>query len=187
MTGRQKVVRTGFWIFASGALTLVRATIELTEPVYYDPSSLLDYTAVVLTSAASAALSAALYSWWRAAIFPRLSILLLIAAIAIGAESMGNLLEDGFDSEFGATLYNNGGLIGAVALLITALVALATATPLRWSGLFLLASLGGAIFPDDGGLWLTGASFLGLGFWMIRLPAHNQCPDQREVEPRSGL
>ena len=170
MTGRQRVVRTGFWFIASGALTLVRAAVELTEPVYHDPVSLLDCTAVVLTSAASGALAVALYSWWRTDPFSRLSIIVLVAAIAIAAESLGNLLEDGFGSEFGATLYNNGGLIGAVALIVTAVVALATATSMRWSGLFLLVSLGGAIFPDNGGLWLTGASFLGLGLWIIRRP-----------------
>jgi len=174
MADRRNVVRPSFWFIASGGVTLVRAAIELTEPVYYDPSSLLDYTAVVLTSAASGALAVALYLWWRTAPFSRLSIVLLVAAIGIAAESVGNLLEDGFDSDFGATLYNNGGLIGAVALLLTVIVALATATSLRWSGLFLLAGLGGAIFPDDGGLWLTGASFLGLGIWMIRLPTHER-------------
>ena len=178
MTRRQRVARAGFWFIASGALTLVRAAVELTEPVYYAPVSLLDYTAVVLTSAASGALAVALYSWWRTAPFARLSIVLLVAAIAIAAESLGNLLEDGFDSEFGATLYTNGGLIGAVALIVTAVVALATASPMRWSGLFLLAGLGGAIFPDDGGLWLTGASFSGLGLWMIRRPAHERATDE---------
>ncbi len=178
MTGRQRVVRTGSWFIASGVLTLVRATVELSGPVYYDPVSLLDYTAVVLTSAASGALAVASYSWWRTAPFSRLSIILLVAAIGLAAESLGNLLEDGFDSEFGTTLYDNGGWIGAVALIVTAVVALATATSLRWSGLFLLAGLGGAIFPDDGGLWLTGASFSGLGLWMLRLPAHERVTDE---------
>lgn len=177
MTCRQRVVRTGFWFIASGALTLVRAAVELSEPVYYDPVSSLDDAAVVLTSAAGGALSVAFYSWWRTAPFPRLSIILLVAAIGIAAESVGNLLEDGFDSEFGATLYDNGGLVGAVALIVTAAVALSTATSMRWSGLFLLASLGGAIFPDDGGLWLTGAGFLGLGLWMLRRPARERVAD----------
>lgn len=178
MASRQSFVRPGFWFIASGALTLVRAAIELTEPIYYDPSSLLDYTAVVLTSAASGALAAAFYLWWRTAPFSWLSIILLVAAIGTSAESLGNLLEDGFDSEFGATLYNNGGLIGGIALLATAVVALAMATPLRWSGLFLLAGLGGAVFPDDGGLWLTGAGFLGLGFLMVRLPTPARVSDE---------
>ena len=62
--------------------------------------------------------------------------------------------------------------------IVTAVVALATASPMRWSGLFLLAGLGGAIFPDDGGLWLTGASFSGLGLWMIRRPAHERATDE---------
>jgi hypothetical protein len=179
VTRHLRVVRTGFWFIACGAFTLVRAAVELTEPVYYDPVSLLDYTAVVLTSAASGALAVALYSWWRTAPFGRLSIVLLVAAIATAAESLGNLLEDGFDSEFGASLYTSGGLTGAVALMVTAVVALATASPVRWSGLFLLAGLGGAIFPDDGGLWLTGASFLGLGVWMIRRPAYERATDER--------
>ncbi len=178
MTGRQWVVRTSIWFIVSGALTLVRAAVELKEPAYYDPVSLLDYTAVVLTSAASGALAVALYSWWRTAPFSRLSIILLIAAIGVAAESLGNLLEDGFDSEFGATLYTTGGLIGAVALLVTAVVALASATSLRWSGLFVVVSLGGAIFPDDGGLWLTGAGFAGLGLWMNRLPTHERVRDE---------
>ena len=34
MTRRQRVAREGFWFIASGALALVRAAVELTEPVY---------------------------------------------------------------------------------------------------------------------------------------------------------
>ncbi len=177
MVGRQTVAPTGFWFMAAGASTLVRAAIELTEPVYYAPSSLVDYAAVVLTSVMSGALAVAFYSWWRAAPFSWLSIILPVAAIGIAVESLGNLLEDGFNSELGATMYNYGGLVGAVALLVTAVVALASGASLRWSGLFLMAALGGAIVPNEAGLSLTGASFLGLGFWMNRLRAEERVCD----------
>ena len=92
----------GLWFVAAGVLALLRAVIELAEPAYWSPESLLDYTAVILTSAASAVAAIALFLWWRATPIRRGSFLLLIAAIATAVgDSLGNLLEDVFDLEIG--------------------------------------------------------------------------------------
>ncbi len=159
------------WFLLAGLLMVIRAAIELAEPVYYSPESLLDYSAVVVTSLALASLSAALFSLWRHSPLRRGAHFLLLAAIGTAVEAIGNFMEDAMGLAIGADLYSGGGMTGALGLLLAAVAMLTVPHRLRWVGLFLVTALGGSIFPDDGGLFLSGAALLGLGLWLRRRPA----------------
>ena len=157
------------WFVAAGALVLLRALIELAEPAYYAPVTLLDYTAAILTSAASAATAVALFLWWRATPIRRGSFLLLVAAVTtLLGDSLGNLLEDVFDLEIGEWLFSNVGQVSLYALMAAGIVILTVRGTYRWTGLFLLLYIAGFTFPDDGGQFLSGISLLGLGYWITR-------------------
>jgi hypothetical protein len=159
----------GLWFVAAGVLALLRAVIELAEPAYWSPESLLDYTAVILTSAASAVAAVALFLWWRATPIRRGSFLLLVAAVTmLLGDSLGNLLEDAFDLEIGEWLFSNVGQVSLYALMAAGIVILTVRGTYRWTGLFLLLYIAGFTFPDDGGQFLSGISLLGLGYWITR-------------------
>jgi len=95
--------------------------------------------------------------------------LILAAAIGIAVSAVGNLLEDVFDVSFGKTLFTVGGMSGSVATLGAAVLILTARHALRWTGLLLLAFIAGAVFPDDGGQWLSGVSLVLVGWWVLRL------------------
>lgn len=162
------VGRPGSWFVLAGILVTIRGVIELAEPVYWEPVSLLDYTAAVLTTVAWVVTGVAFFLWWQITPKRRTSPLLLVAAIGTAVSGAGNLLEDVFDIEFGEFLFTYGGMTGAIAMLGTAIAFLAVDGPLRWSGLFVLAFIAGSIFPDDGGQFLSGVSLIGLAFWLSR-------------------
>jgi hypothetical protein len=162
----------GLWFVAAGVLVLLRAAIELAEPAYWSPVSLLDYTAAILSSVAWAVTAIALFLWWRATPIRRGSLLLLIAAIAIAVgDSLGNLLEDIFDLEIGEWLFSNVGQISPLALMAAGIVILTVRGTYRWTGLFLLLAVAGSI-PDNGGQFLSGISLVGLGYWLYRYSIH---------------
>ena len=150
----------------AGVLTVGRAVIELAEPAYYNPVTLLDYTAAIGSSVAWGAMAVALFLWWRVTARRQWAIFLLLAAVGVLVSSLGNLLEDVFDVGFGEFLFSYGGMMGAISLMVAAVVALVWWGHVRWSGLFLLGIVAGSIFPDDGGEFLTGASLMGFGYWL---------------------
>ena len=158
--------RAAIWFLAAGVLTSVRAAIELADPAYFRPVSVLDYTAVVVSSVAWGATAVALYFWWRHSPIRRGSTLALVAALGLAASSVGNLLEDAFSVDSGEWLFTYGGMTGAIAILALAVVVLSAPHPLRWSGIFLFAFVAGSTFPDDGGQWLSGLSLLVMGWWL---------------------
>jgi hypothetical protein len=153
---------------AAGLLTGGRAGIELADPAYYNPVTLLDYTAAIGSSVAWGAMAVALFLWWRITAKRRGAIFLLLAAAGVSVSSLGNLLEDVFDVGFGEFLFSYGGMIGAISLMAAAVVAFVGWGQLRRSGLFLLGVVAGSIFPDNGGEFLIGASLIGFGFWLWR-------------------
>jgi len=158
---------TSRWFIAAGTLTTARAFLELTEPAYYSPESFLDYAAVILTSLALLGFAGGLLSMWGRRPIRRGSFLLLIAGLGITVEALGNFLEDVMDLEVGGHLYTIGGITGAISLLIAS-IAVLTVGHLRWVGVFLLATIAGSVFPDDGGQFVTGISLVGLGVWLRR-------------------
>jgi len=162
---RSALKSVGFWFVAAGVLVLLRAVIELAEPVYWSPVSLLDYTAAILTSVAWAVTATALFLWWRATPIRRGSFFLLIAAIAIAVgDSLGNLLEDVFDLEIGEWLFTNVGQISPLALMAAGIVILTVRVTYRWTGLFLLLVVAGAAFSAV----LSGIALVALGSWLYR-------------------
>lgn len=167
-THRQNLRSAGVWFVGAGILVVVRATIELAEPVYWNPSSALDYSAALLTTAAWVVTGVAFIVWWRTTPIRRGSLLLLVAGVGLAVEGIGNLLEDVFDLEIGDLLFTIGGMAGAVSVLLAAIFMLTVRNPLRWSGLLLFAFLAGGIFADSGGQFVSGASLMALGGWLLR-------------------
>jgi hypothetical protein len=163
--GNSALKTVGLWFVAAGVLLLLRALIELAEPAYWSPVSLLDYTAAILSSVAWAVTAIALFLWWRATPIRRGSFLLLVAAIAIAVgDSLGNLLEDVFDLWIGEWLFTNVGQIGPFALMAAGIVILTVSGSYRWTGLFLLLYVAGAAFSDV----LSGIALVALGYWLLR-------------------
>ncbi|MDH3305982.1 MAG: hypothetical protein OEO77_00480 [Acidimicrobiia bacterium] len=122
----------------------------------------------MLTTVAWVVTGMALILWWRTTPIRRGSLFLLVAGVATAGSGIGNFLEDVLDIEFGETLFTYGGMIGSVALLLAAVSMLTVRHPLRWRTLLLLTFLGGGIFPDSGGQFVTGASLVALGMWLLR-------------------
>ncbi len=94
--------------------------------------------------------------------------MLLIGGLGTAVSGFGNLIEDVFAVEFGELLFDYGGMVGAISLVLGSVLVLTVKNSLRWAGLYLLAFVGGSVFPDDGGQFLSGASLLGLGSWALR-------------------
>ncbi len=169
----------------AGVLTLIRQVIEHTEPAYYDPVTTLDYAAAWLTSIAGGTVAAAFAMWWRRSPIRRGSWLLLAASLARALAALGNLLGDVFDMSIGETLWTAGGVAFGLTL-VAGVVALTVTSPYRWSGLFLIGYAAGFAFPDSGGLWLSGASLIGMGFWIDRTAANadmSPAPNGVDIRP----
>jgi hypothetical protein len=159
---------TGMWFLGAGILLVVRAVIELAEPAYWNPSSLLDYSAAILTTVAWVVTGVAFILWWRTTPIRRGSLFLLVAGIGTAAEGIGNFLEDVLDLAVGEVLFTLGGMIGVIAVLAAAVLMLTVRNPLRWSALLLFTFIAGAIFSDTGGEFVSGASLIVLGLWLVR-------------------
>ena len=68
-----------------------------------------------------------------------------------------------FWAEIGEWLFSNVGEISGLALTAAGIVILTVSGTYRWTGLFLLLSMAGTVFPDDGGQFVSGLSLLGVG------------------------
>jgi len=157
----------GVCFIAAGVLVVIRAAIEWADPVYWNPSSLLDYSAAVLTTVTWIVTGIAFTLWWGTTPIRRGSLLLLVAGIGTAVSGIGNFLEDVLGLEFGELLFTYGGMIGALAILLAAVSMLTVRHPLRWTALLLLTFVGGGIFPDSGGQFVSGTSLVALGGWLL--------------------
>jgi hypothetical protein len=146
--------------------------LELTDPVYWDPATAIDYGAALLSTVAWVVAGTALILWARSIGTRRVAMPLLIAGLGTIASGIGNMLEDVVGIEAGEILFSWGGLIGVMAMLIAAALILTLSGPVRWSALFLVAFVAGSIFPDDGGQYLSGLALIGLGYFLIRIGGH---------------
>lgn len=163
----------------AGLLTLIRQVVELSDPAYYNPVTTLDYVAAWLTSIAVGTTAVALLVWWRRTPIRRGSWLLMIAGLTFAVSAAGNLLEDVFDLAIGGDLFT-AGIVGFGATILAGVLALTVSDPYRWSGLFLIGYAAGLGFPDSGGLWLAGASLIGMAYWITRVSTEAESrPDPR--------
>lgn len=157
----------GIWFVVAGALAIARAAIELADPVYWNPSSVLDYIAALLTTVAWATAGVAFVLWWRTTPIRRGAVFLLISGVGTAVSGVGNLLEDVLNLEVGELLFTLGGMTGAIAALVAAVLILTVRDPLRWSSLLLFTFVAGGVFPDDGGQIVTAVSLVALGVWLF--------------------
>ena len=157
---------TAVWFGLAGALALLgEAVFSLIDPVYYDPATFVDYAAVVSLTALGVATGIALILLWRDPPVARGSLFLLFAGIGAAAEGLGDLFEDAFDIEAAVWLFFGGGLVMMVSLLIAGIAALTVRSPQRWSGLFLLLAVPGALYGF--GLVMMGVSWILFGLWIV--------------------
>lgn len=171
---RSALGRVGTWFILSGVLVAGRAVVELTEPVYWNPVSIIDYAAAILTTVAWVVTGVAFILWWQSKPARRVAVLLLVSGAGTAVSGVGNLLEDVFDIEFGEFLFTFGGMVGAIAILGAAILWLTVSDVMRWSGLFLVFFVAGSVFPDNGGQFLSALSLLALGLWLWLVRSRSQ-------------
>lgn len=143
---------------AAGVLWIVRAGVGQADPRYYDPSTVLDYSAVVLTTLATVATGLAIL-----AARPRLgrvgSILAFIPAFAFITMGVANLFEDAFGVKALGAVWGLGGLSMMVGLVLTTVASLAEPDD-RKLGFGLLAFTVACLLPDEAREWAQGAAML---------------------------
>ncbi len=135
------------------------------EPAYYDAETLIDYAAVVSLTVFLVATGIALILLWRDPPVARGSLFLLLAGIGGAVEGLGNLFEDAFDIEPAVWAFFGGGLVMMVSLLIAGIAALTVRSPRRWSGLFLLLAVPGAMLGF--GIVMMGVAWILFGLWIV--------------------
>lgn len=148
----------------AGMFALARQFVGVFDPEYYDPSTVIDYSAVILMSAAFAGTSIALFLLRRRLSTHRLDLVLYLPATAAMFLAVGNLLEDGFGvEEAGEWGFIVGGIGVLSGLVLSGLIILATFGRDRWVGLALLLGIFfgiGDLIGVMGGAWLLMA-------WML--------------------
>lgn len=154
------------WFAAAGALAVARWLLEFANIQYYDPESLLDYSGVFLQTAAGLATGVALLVLWHDPPVRRGSFLLAIAGVAAIAQGLGNLIEDGLGWEWGVWGFFVGGVGTVLTLAAAGVLALTARSPLRWSGLFLVAGASGGMLGV--GLLVMGLTWIAFSTWIHR-------------------
>jgi hypothetical protein len=102
---------------------------------------------------------------WRDPPVKRGSLFLLLAGIGAIAEGAGNLLEDVFNIESAVWGFFVGGIVMMVSLIIAGVAALTVNSPMRWSGLFLLLAVPGALLGF--GAVMMGVAWVLFGLWIV--------------------
>ena len=161
----------GWWFVCAGGLAVVRALMDLADPTYWNPSSVFDYAAAVLTTVVWVATGIALFLWATSSSVRRIKVPLVIAGVGVATSGIGNFLEDVVDLDVGESLYSWGGIVGVAGIMATAAIALTVPGWVRWSALLLFVFVAGSTFPDTGGQYLMGIGMMGLGYALIRFGA----------------
>lgn len=162
-------MRKGFvsTLIIGGIIHLVRAGIEFLNPVYWDPSTWFDYSAVILTTLQEILFALVLLFMLRLA--PPLKgimakiwrLVITVAILGSFISGVGNLLEDAFRlSEIGNFMFSYGGLGGGIGLMLTFFSAL-TLSEIRgrWSWFYIVPLLAVIFFSDYGG-FITGLGLI---------------------------
>ena len=154
------------WFGVAGVLSLFTWVIfTVSDPIYYDATTLTDYAAVVGLTGSFVVAGIALILLWRNPPVKRGSLFLLLAGIGAIAEGVGDLLEDAFGVEDGVWLFFGGGLLLMTSLIVAGVAALTVRSPRRWSGLFLLFAAPGAMLGL--GVIMMGVSWILFGLWIV--------------------
>lgn len=154
------------WFVVAGACAIARWLVEFADIQYYDPESFLDYSGVILQTAAGLATGIALLFLWLDPPVQRGAFLIGLGGVAAIVQGLGNLFEDAFGWEWAVWGFFIGGVGFVVTVALAGILALTVSSPMRWSGLFLLlASTGGML---GFGLLLMGITWLAFIVWIYR-------------------
>ena len=138
---------------------------SVSEPTYYDPSTLTDYLAVASLTTIFIVTGVALVLLWRDPPVGRGSLFLFLAGIGAAAVGLGNLFEDAFDVEAAVWVFFGGGILMLMSLVVAGTAALTVHSPRRWSGLFLLFAAPGVMLGFGG--VMMGVSWILFGLWIV--------------------
>lgn len=162
-----QVSRNGAIFFAAaGVFAVGRWVLEFAEIEYYDPQSLLDYSGVLLQTAAGVTTGVALLTLWRNPPVQKGAFLLSLAGVAAIAQGLGNLFEDAFGWEWGVWGFFVGGVGMIVLLAVVGALTVSVRDPERWAGVFLLLGATGGMLGL--GLLIMGLSSIALSLWIYR-------------------
>lgn len=147
------------WLLA-GLMWAARSVVEFARPAYYEPVTLLDWSAVASYSVAWLLSAAAVLLLARDLEARPVRVVAVIFAVAATIAGLANLVEDALDQAWGGTPYIIGFLVAWIALLPFAAVVWRTGA--RRAALLpvaLFASI--ALFNAGGGLILlvVGTAF----------------------------
>lgn len=159
------------WFLVAGVCAIARWLIEFADVQYYDPESLLDYSAVILQTAAGLATGVALIVLWRNPPVKRGAFLIGLGGVAAIAQGLGNLFEDAFGWGWAEWGFFIGGMGFVITVAAAGILTLTVRSPMRWSGLFLLLGSTGGMLGF--GLLLMGATWIGFSLWIY---SHSRKP-----------
>jgi hypothetical protein len=158
----------GVWFGVAGALTLTLSLLAVSlfdDAAYYDAESFGDYFVVVSLTSIFLLTGVALIVLWRDPPVRRGSVFILLAGPGAVASGLDNLLEDVFSVESAVWAFFGGRLAIMASLIVAGLAALTVDSPRRWSGLFLLLGVPGAL--TGFGLVIMGVSWILFGLWLV--------------------
>jgi len=167
----------GVVALVAGLLWLLRAWVQLADPVYWDPHSWIDYLAVALYSAAMVALTPPLAGLQRqqeahAGRLGRWTFYVTFWGAA--ATGIGNLLEDGLGPVFrpaglvGLLLYLLGFAFLFLGLIPFGIAVLRAGVLARWIGVALILAVPVLLtFWERGGAALFGLIWIAIGGYLL--------------------
>jgi hypothetical protein len=148
----------------AGVFAAARWLLEFADIQYYDPDSLLDYSGVILQTAAGVTTAIALLILWRDPPVRRGAFFIGLGGVAAMAQGLGNLVEDGLGWEWGVWGFFIGGVGMLFTLALAGTLAMTVRQSLRWSGVFLILGATGALLGL--GLLIMGLTWIAFSFWI---------------------
>lgn len=159
--------RTGLvWFVVAGLCATARWLVEFGDVQYYDPESLLDYSAVILQTAAGLATGIALIVLWRDPPVKRGALLLGLGGLAAIGQGLGNLFEDAFGWEWAEWGFFIGGIGFVITVALAGVLTLTVSSPMRWAGVFLLLGSTGGMLGF--GLLVMGVTWISFAVWIFQ-------------------
>lgn len=153
-----------FWFAAAGGFAIARWALDFAEIQYYDPESVLDYSGVLLQTAAGLTTGVALLVLWHDPPVRRGAFLIGLGGLAAIVQGLGNLFEDAFGWGWGVWGFFVGGIGMVITLALAGIPTVSVSDPLRWAGIFLLLGATGGTLGL--GLLIMGISWITFSFWI---------------------